>query len=333
MRIVFLCEQYPPVVWDGVGNYTRDIAGALADLGHEVHVLCAQGTRIRDEADGDVLIHRRPLLRVPVSRLLGRYGRLLAGADYPRDSISLRISLAVSYALWLRRLDLRPDVIETQDGHLRTLLTGARHDTPVVIHLHCPPMLVHRMHDRLSRKGELVDRLDLLSARQADGLTAPSDLLVETLRAYNWLPAGREVDVIPLPFDPAPFATVPPADQTGPTGLVVGRLEWLKGVDVMLNAAANLRVTASISTSCSRACPRARSRVWRPERGSNDGPASPGRPARLVGHVAFSELLDLYAEARVVVVPSRFENFSVAGLEGMAPRVRLSPPRPTEWPT
>ena len=44
-------------------------------------------------------------------------------------------------------------------------------------------------------------------------------------------------------FDPAPFATVPPADQTGPKGLVVGRLEWLKGVDVMLNAAANLRAT------------------------------------------------------------------------------------------
>jgi glycosyltransferase involved in cell wall biosynthesis len=43
-----------------------------------------------------------------------------------------------------------------------------------------------------------------------------------------------------------------------------------------------------------------------------------GLPCRLVGHVAFSELLDLYAEARVVVVPSRFENFSVAGLEGMA---------------
>ncbi|WP_268761747.1 hypothetical protein, partial [Frankia sp. AvcI1] len=29
MEIVFLCEQYPPIIWDGAGVYTHDIAHAL----------------------------------------------------------------------------------------------------------------------------------------------------------------------------------------------------------------------------------------------------------------------------------------------------------------
>ena len=63
MRIVFLCEQYPPEVWDGVGAYTCNVARALAAIGHEVHVLCAKGVRIRDEYDKGVHVHRRPPLR------------------------------------------------------------------------------------------------------------------------------------------------------------------------------------------------------------------------------------------------------------------------------
>ena len=33
--------------------------------------------------------------------------------------------------------------------------------------------------------GELADRLDRISARRADALTCPSDVLVETLRKYG----------------------------------------------------------------------------------------------------------------------------------------------------
>ena len=136
MRILFLCEQYPPVVWDGVGSYTHDIAPALTGLGHEVHVLCCQGRRIVDEVDEGVHVHRRPLLRLPVSRYLGRFGRLVTSPDHPRDSLSLRASLAVSYAWWFSRLGLEPDVVETNDGETRALLLNARRRFPLVINHH-----------------------------------------------------------------------------------------------------------------------------------------------------------------------------------------------------
>ena len=40
--------------------------------------------------------------------------------------------------------------------------------------------------------------------------------------------------------------------------------------------------------------------------------------ARFTGHIARKELLGWYARARVVVVASRFDSFSQAGLEAMA---------------
>jgi glycogen synthase len=319
VRIVFLCEQYPPIVWDGVGIYTHDIAQALAGLGHEVHVVCTQGIRVSDEADGDVRVHRRPLLRVPVSRFLGRFGRLLAGPNYPRDSLSLRASLAVSYAFWLRRLDLRPDVIETQDGETRALSIALRHAAPLVIHLHTPTMLDLRMRDgRLRSRGRLADRLDRFSAHRADALTAPSGLLVDTLREYRWLPADRDVEIIPLPFDATPFADISPPHHTGRTVLTVGRLEWRKGLDVLLEATGRMVragvdvkvVFAGRSAGDIGGLPAVR---WLDRRAG-----ALGVPCRFDGHVPRSQLPSLYAEARVVVVPSRFESFSVAGLEGMA---------------
>jgi glycosyltransferase involved in cell wall biosynthesis len=182
LTILFFCEQFPPVVWDGAGTYTAVLATALAAIGHDVHVLCAQGHHRVDTVEQGVHVHRRPLLRVPASRALGPLGARLAGRHYPRDSITLRASLPLSYSFWMRRLDLRPDVIETQDGETRGLIQALRHSRPLVIHMHCPTMHSVRLSgERLGVKGALADRLDRTSSDLADGVTSPSQLLVDTL--------------------------------------------------------------------------------------------------------------------------------------------------------
>jgi glycosyltransferase involved in cell wall biosynthesis len=233
--------------------------------------------------------------------------------------LSLRASLALSYGFWLRRIGIRPDVIETQDGETRGLFTALGRRTPMVIHLHTPTMMDVRLRDpELTRKGELADRIDRFSALRADARTSPSQLLVDTLRDLDWLRPDTDVDVIPYPFDNTPFLGVPTAEHTGPNLVVAGRLEWRKGLDVLIDAAAILQkrgIEAKlifVGKSSAR-IEGLETGTWLERRA-----AELGVPVRFDGHVSRSDLPNLYGEGRVVVVPSRFESFSIAGLEGMA---------------
>jgi glycogen(starch) synthase len=318
VKVVFLTEQYPPVIWDGVGTYTATIAPALAELGHEVHVVSCQGRRLTDEIHDGVFVHRRPLLRIPISRYLGRYARFLRGRDYPRDSISLRLSLAVSYGYWMWRLGLQPDVIETQESETRALVFALRDVAPLVIRLHTPAVLDLRLRSgRLSWRAQLADRLDRISADRAHELEAPSRLLVDVLQRFDWI-RGRDPAIVPYPFDPRVFLDVGEPDRKSDIVLVVGRIEHRKGQDVLIDAVAELRasgldpkvVLAGASAGeldglSARAAIEARA-------------ARLGVPCELAGHVAYTALPELYARARVVAVPSRFESFSITALEAIA---------------
>jgi glycosyltransferase involved in cell wall biosynthesis len=316
--IVFLCEQFPPVVWDGAGSYTATLAASLAKLGHEVHVLCAQGHRMVDTVQDGVYVHRRPLLRVPVSRGLGPVGTRLRGPLYPRDSISLRASLPLSYTFWLRRLGLRPDVIETQDGETRGLIQALSHSRPLAIHLHCPTMLTVQLAGApIGPKGRLADRLDRISADRADVVTSPSQLLVDTLRERGWL-GQRAVEVIPNPFDAVPWLGIADVAGTTPTVAAIGRLEAYKGVDVLLDASARLLAGG---------VPHRLVLAGRPAGVINGTPAGTwldrrarelGLDVEFTGHLSGDQIREVYRQARVVAVPSRFESFSIAAVEAMA---------------
>ena len=316
LRILFFCEQYPPVVWDGAGTYTSVLATALARIGHDVHVLCAQGRHVVDAVVDGVHVHRRPLLRVQVSRALGPLGARLAGHHYPRDSITLRASLPLSYTFWMHRLALHPDVIETQDGETRGLIQALRHSRPLVIHMHCPTMHSIRLSgERLGVKGMLADRLDRASSDLADGVTSPSQLLVDTLRETGWL-SNREVEIIPNPFDAAPWQHMPTALQTTPTIAAVGRLESHKGVDVLLDASARLRKSGVAHTLVLAGGPAGFIDGVPSGRWLADRARRLGVDAHFTGHLPADKLTEVYAQARVVAVPSRFESFSIAATEG-----------------
>lgn len=317
MRIVFLCDQYPPVVWDGAGTYTHAAAHALAELGHDVHVVACEGRRWLETLDGRVSVHCRPALTIPVTKLLGPFRRLVVGAHNPRDSLWIRVSLALSYAFWMRLLDLRPDVVETQDGETRGLFIALRHSVPLVIYLHTPTMLDVRLMGRpLSWRGRLADRIDRLSSDRADVLTSPSQLLVDTLRRFGWL-QGKVPQIIPPPSPPGPWAEVPSAHSTDPVVLAAGRLEWRKGGDVLVEALARIDGIDGLGA------------LFAGDSGGRIGERPYGEwlssradalgiRCRFLGSVPRSQMADLYGQSRVVAIPSRYENFSTVAVEAMA---------------
>jgi len=316
LKIALLCEQYPPIVWDGIGTYTGNVARALAANGHEVHVVCVKGFRVVDENDAGVYVHRRPPLRLPLAKLPGPLGRRFIPQ---RDSIGLRFTLATSYAFWLKVLGLSLDVIETADGETRALFTALRHDVPLVIQLHTPTMLDLRLrYGQLNLKGRLADALDRYSANQADALCCSTELLVQRLRDDAWLSSEREVAIIPAPFDAAPYADVHPADQTDPVVLAVGRLEWRKAPDTVLEAL-GLLVQRGIQAELvlpGNSAGEIEGQPW--DRWLQRRAEVLGVRLRLTGLVDTSALRELYRHARVVAVPSRFDSYPTVALEAMA---------------
>jgi len=317
LRIVFLCDQYPPVVWDGAGTYTHAAAQALAQLGHDVHVVACEGRRWEDAVDGAVSVHRRPALTIPVTKLLGPFRRLVIGAHNPRDSLSIRASLALSYAFWMRVLDLRPDVVETQDGETRGLSIALRRSVPLVIYLHTPTMLDVRLaNPALSVRGRIADRVDRLSSDRADVLTSPSQLLVDTLRRFGWL-EGQIPEIIPPPAPQGPWAEVASAASTDPVVLAAGRVEWRKGGDTLVDALPLIGGARDVEalfagSSSGRMGGRSFER-WLSHRAEALGVC-----CRFLGPVTRSAMADLYGRSRVVAIPSRFENFSTVAVEAMA---------------
>ena len=59
MRVALLSREYPPdTVWGGIATMYHTLSHALADSGHEVHVICQAASEPRDFIDNGVFVHR-----------------------------------------------------------------------------------------------------------------------------------------------------------------------------------------------------------------------------------------------------------------------------------
>src|SRR5215468_6109977 len=63
LRLWYIAETYPPDYGGGAAIYIKDVARALATCGHDVRVLCAEGTEeepysVRTDFDGAVRVDR-----------------------------------------------------------------------------------------------------------------------------------------------------------------------------------------------------------------------------------------------------------------------------------
>jgi glycogen(starch) synthase len=308
MRILFCCSEYS-IVGGGFGSYVRSLAPALAARGHEVHVLsCLGGQPRRDYREGSVWIHERSKasLRLGVRRLLNgqeTWERVIAG---------------VSCWLEKARLGLTFDVIEIADFGSEGLLLGLGRRTPVVAHLHGPLRLTHR-HSGARRGRDIVmaDWLERRTVARADLITAPSHLVRRHLRDESWLPSGA-VRIIRNPIDLDQWESVPAIGVGSRVVLAVGRIERLKGPDILLQAANKVReqvdgvevVFIGRSSGERDGMPY---RDWTRNRA-----AELGVPCRFIEQIPRDELRKWYAAARVVALASRYDTFPMTGLEAMA---------------
>jgi glycosyltransferase involved in cell wall biosynthesis/GT2 family glycosyltransferase len=247
MRVCLVSREVAPFYGGGIGTAVAQMARVMAGAGHDVHILTAAHERL--ERDGPrvlpgVTLHAVDRSALPVSP-----------EAYPTHA--MRHAMAVYQSL-LRLHTLHPfDYIEFPDyaaeGYFairakRTL--GQLAPAVLGVRLHTPS-LVCREADRddwFDREVAINDHMETAAALEADLVLAPSRAVLERLRAAGaGLPAerggGRRVEaVVPLAVDLDRVAKDLGAGRAeesgaGPTVLFFGKVQHLKGVHTLLEAA------------------------------------------------------------------------------------------------
>ncbi len=326
MRILLLSHQYPPETgWGGIGSYTVTMSAALAGRGHEVHVLsCWDGQEPVDRREGQVFVHRRRnvhvrglwrILEAPVVR------RAVQAARVPHERVGAdplwRVKTAYTCYREYHRLGLDFDVVEAPDWMAEGLLLGERHTVPLVVDLKGNLLTYTRFGGQeLTWHGRISDLLERRSVAAATVVTSPSHMTTEVLRAAGWTNVGG-ARIIRRPVEVSRW-TVSDEASASPVILQIGRLETIKAPDVLLEAAARLAPTLPdlevvLIGSTHGWIGGEPAGAWVERRA-----ARLGVRCRIIDHTPWTELPAWYRRARVVALPSRFDNFPNVGLEAMA---------------
>lgn len=291
VRVVLVASSFHPYT-GGVEQHVRQVATEFARAGVAVEVWTVdRGERLGvQDVDG---VRVRYLPTPLPARSAAALGRLLRAA--PRAA-----------AAWRRaHREFRPDVLHVQCFGPNGLYALALH------HLTRTPLVVTSHGETVADDHGAFDRSALLRAglrhaiSRAREVTAPSELVLEDLRSRFGLRGGV---VVPngVHLD-APVGD-PPALPPGPVVLAVGRLERMKGFDLLLDAVAALddpRVQVAIGGDGSQreALLAQATRLGLSEQ------------VHLLGRLSDSEVAGSMRAADVVVVPSRWEAFGIVALE------------------
>jgi len=321
MRIGLISHQWPGARMGGIGSYVRQCAAALAAAGHEPHVftLALPDDVRRTSVLPGVVVHEAPDLAARVhAGTLPASSAAAAGAG-GEGTYRLALAWLLCDAAMAFHRHTPFDIIEAPEVEALglPLLLDASRNVPVVTHLHCCTAIAHHAHETDGGpSGPLVRALEFAAIRMADGVCAPTRYIADVTRQFT--PIAGDVRVIPHPFTCGrqPF-TPPPPD--GPI-VFVGRVERLKGCAVLAEALNQFLPRH----------PAARFRFVGPDTSSAPGGGS------MVDHIRRTVSADVASRVeftgelpreqverelqgcRFVVMPSLWENFSMAACEAMA---------------
>jgi glycosyltransferase involved in cell wall biosynthesis len=317
MRILYVTAHYPPDFTSGATLQVRRLARHVAELGHDVRVL--SGAIAAGLADGEL---RDEVVDGTSVRWIGTADRIEQGND------ANWLNAAATEATATLLVEFQPDIVHAHA--LQTLGAGpldaaAAQGVPTIVTMHdfwwwCPRLfLVDRelrpcpldtrasdcacarttawRHERARRLADTLQRVDCV--------LVPSNLMRDAVIA-NGLAPGR-VDVDENDVDGASMAPAPSNPDGDVRFLYVGGDSPLKGRDVLLAAADQLRPADGWSVRLYGATEPAR-RWWR----------RPDRRVRFLDAYDPAEAAVVYAGADVTVIPSvARESFSIAAREAL----------------
>ncbi len=224
MNICFFSQEYPPETHvGGIGTYTYNMAGALARLGHTVHVITSTRSSEQTYKDNGVWVHRtynRQFMPIELSQL--KYSQ----------SITRKLS----------QINCEFDIVQSSEFAGEALWYSFNKKFPLVTRLATPFFQLKKLNGRfyfgLRPFSNWMEKKQTL---QSDGIFTSTNALAKTV-TDEWRIEQSRVKVIPNSVDVSrviSLAESKPAHR-GLNNvnflLYFGRLEERKGVHVLSDA-------------------------------------------------------------------------------------------------
>ena len=334
MKHLIISREFPPAPSGGIGRYVHHISRLLAESGENVHVIGQlwEGAEkpVEEHCRGKLVVHRipfedwRPFLRPRRSPLIGsKTARDLFASEFPAQCFSWQASILAERLVHEEGID----VIEAQDYEAplfyfqfrRALNLGPKRRPPCIVHLHSPTEFVARYNDWDVRRPswEAAKRMENYSILTADKLLCPSLFFAREAEKHYRLSEGV-IDTIPYPLGEAPQIDRDPDVWSQGSISYVGRLERRKGILEWLHAAAAVsKKHPSVRFEFAGANVLCANRILSEELIGRMVPRAAKRQFTFHGEMERSALPGFLAKARLVVVPSRWDNFPNACMEAM----------------
>jgi glycogen(starch) synthase len=315
VRVALLSREYPPdTVWGGIATMYHTLSHALAERGHEVHVICQATSRPGDFIDNGVFVHR-------------------VGTNPKRYSAMARIDYSIHAWLKLREIIKQHDIeiVEATYWGAEAFLYSLKRRTPLVVRSDISASDILRaktysgIKELLSLK--ILSYLEDFSARRADRVVAISKDFYDYATGELHIDPDR-VNIVQHAIDTEKYRFVEsdirkrlaiPREVL--LALFVGRLEARKGVHILCQAIPP--ILRSIPTV--KFVLVGRDTNTAPDGGSvrsyvNEQARNNGFRDKLVfiDFLPEDELIKLYSACDLVISPSLHESFGLVVVEAMA---------------
>lgn len=327
LRVALLTYRGKPHC-GGQGVYVRQLSKALVDLGHRVEVFSGQPY---PELDERVPLRRLPSLDIFNDHFPGRrpaFWEIETFADrlevhcYRFGTFSEPLAFSVRAAGELRRRAAEFDLVHDNQCLGYGLWAIQRAGLPVIATIHHPITVDRRLEmakarNRRERYGKgrwyAFTRMQTRVARRLERVVTVSESSrADICRDHRVSP--ERIAVVPVGVDPEVFRPLPDVARRGDLILTTASADVaMKGLQHLLEALVLLR--AARRDVQLTVIGRLR------DAGPTDEALARGGLAgavRFVSDLSESQIVSLYAEASVAVVPSLYEGFSLPAIEAMS---------------
>jgi len=308
MRTLILSWEYPPRIVGGLGRHVHALTSALAEAGHEVHVV----TRDHPDAPPEETIEGVHVIRA------GEYPPMI-GFDMLVPWV-LQFNIAVQEAATKLLMHTEVDVIHAHDWLVAYAAAALKNtfELPLVSTVHATEYGRHQGH-LPGPMNKLIHQVEWWLTYEARRVITCSEYMRDQVHEIFQLPSEKQ-DVIPNGVDVHEFdrpAEVESFRATlGPDGekiiFFAGRLEYEKGVQTVLEALPRVLEKQDVRFFVAGVGTHADELKAHAER------AGLSDRVQFLGFIGDEELRMYYAAADLAVVPSLYEPFGMVALETFA---------------